>query len=283
MNNIKNILVPVDFSGESEAALKAANKLAIKLKAKVHVVNFSAFRPVVTPIYSGDSTSVLNSALHERQLEVETSQMLDQLRMKMERCLSPGLRSDLYIVRESMKQGIEDVLKENDIDLIVSGTVDEDGLLAQLTTSNTEKLIRNAGIPVLAVTEKEELLLDHILVATDLSTDLPNRLYGVCSILERMGAQIHIVNVNTTELLNEADILAKMSVLVQYLDLKNYKLHVVPDRKEINGILKLIKQINPGLILMKTYEKSAFWALFQGSLAEKVIRKTDVPVLVEQV
>lgn len=147
------------------------------------------------------------------------------------------------------------------------------------TGNNTEKLIRDSGIPVLAVSNYADIQLDDILIATDLSTDLPDRLYQLCRLLENHGSTIHFVNVNTTELLNEADILPKMSALVKHLKIRNYRIHVVSNRAEVAGIMKVVDQIKPGLILMKTYEKSGFWTFFHGSLAEKVIKETEKEII----
>lgn len=283
MKDIKNILVPIDFSEESVAGLKAANQLATKFKCTAHVVHFLPYHPVVTPIYPGDASMIVNSAVQEQQMEREKSHVLKKLKTEMDLYLSEGLRGQIYIVSDTLNSGMNDLLDDIEVDMIISGTSGESNLLEQFSGNNTEKLIRKSGIPVLAVSSYSDIQLDDVLIATDLSTDLPKRLYDVCRLLENHGATIHFVNVDTTQLLNEADILPKMTALVKSLNIKNYRIHIVSNRAEISGILKIVDQIHPGLILMKTYKKSNFWTIFEGSLAEKVIKETDVPVLVEQV
>lgn len=283
MKDIKNLLVPIDFTEESVAGLKAANQFAAKFKSKVHVVHFLPYHPVVTPVYPGDASMIVNSAVQEQQMEREKSHVLKKLKTEMDLYLSEGLRGQIYIVSDTLNSGMNDLLDDIKVDLIVSGTSGTNNLVEKFSGNNTEKMIRKSGIPVLAVSNYADVTLDDVLIATDLSTELPTRLYDMCRLLENHGATIHFVNVNTTELLNEADILPKMSALVKALQIDNYRIHIVSNKGEVNGIMKVVDQIHPGLILMKTYQKSNFWTFFEGSLAEKVIHETEVPVLVEQV
>ncbi|UXX79416.1 universal stress protein [Reichenbachiella carrageenanivorans] len=283
MKDIKNFLVPVDFSEESTTGLKAANQLATKFKGQVHVVHFLPYHPVVTPIYSGSASTAMSSALQEQQMEDEKTTVLKKLRQEMDKHLSEDLKGQLYIVNDSLASGINELLRDVEVDLVVSGTSGESHLLQHFMGNNTEKLIRESGIPVLAISQYADIHFDDVMIATDLSTELPDRLYDICRMLENHGATIHFVNVNTTELLNEADILPKMTALVKLLKIRNYRIHVVPNKAEIAGIMQVVEDIKPGLILMKTYEKSSFWTFFQSSLSEKVIKETDIPVLVEKV
>ncbi|MEP2026799.1 MAG: universal stress protein [Reichenbachiella sp.] len=283
MKDIKNLLVPIDFTEESVAGLKAANQFATKFKSQVHVVHFLPYHPVVTPVYPGDASMIVNSAVQEQQMEREKTHVLKKLKNEMDLYLSEGLRGQIYIVSDTLNSGMNDLLDDIKVDLIVSGTSGTNNLVEKFSGNNTEKMIRKSGIPVLAVSNYADITLDDVLIATDLSTELPTRLYDMCRLLENHGATIHFVNVDTTELLNEADILPKMSALVKALRINNYRIHIVSNKGEVNGIMKIVDQIHPGLILMKTYQKSNFWTFFEGSLAEKVIHETEVPVLVEQV
>ncbi|SMD32801.1 Nucleotide-binding universal stress protein, UspA family [Reichenbachiella faecimaris] len=283
MKNIKNLLVPIDFTEESVAGLKAANQFATKFKSQVHVVHFLPYHPVVTPVYPGDASMIVNSAVQEQQMEREKSHVLKKIKTEMDLYLSEGLRGRIYIVSDTLNSGMNDLLDDIEIDLIISGTSRDNNLLEKFSGNNTEKMIRKSGIPVLAISNYADINLNNVLIATDLSTELPGRLYDMCRLLENHGATIHFVNVDTTQLLNEADTLPKMTALVKSIGLRNYRIHIVSNKAEVNGILNIVDQIHPGLILMKTYQKSNFWTFFEGSLAEKVIKETDVPVLVEQV
>ncbi|MDW3209486.1 MAG: universal stress protein [Reichenbachiella sp.] len=283
MKDIKNLLVPIDFTKESVAGLKAANQFATKFKGKVHVVHFLPYHPVVTPVYPGDNSMSVNKVVQEQQMEREKIHVLRKLKTEMDLYLSEDLRGQIYIVSDTLNSGMNDLLDDIKVDLIVSGTSGSSNLIEKFSGNNTEKMIRKSGIPVLAVSNYADVSLDDVLIATDLSTELPTRLYDMCRLLENHGATIHFVNVNTTELLNEADILPKMSALVKALKIRNFRIHIVSNKGEVNGIMKVVDKIHPGLILMKTYQKSSFWTFFEGSLAEKVIHETEVPVLVEQV
>jgi nucleotide-binding universal stress UspA family protein len=138
-----DILVPTDGSEFASAAVDHAVAIAAQFDAHVHAVNVvdinaAAFSPSYTPpteILEGltsagqEATEAVASAAREADLAATTE-------------VRKGIPSDELL----------DYADEADVDLITMGTAGRAGLSRYLVGSTTERLLRRADVPVLAVT-----------------------------------------------------------------------------------------------------------------------------------
>lgn len=144
MPAIRRILVPVDFSPPSKAALEYANFLAASFGAAVHVLH--VWEP---PGYVGPDTLAFapfpagrpgweqtrRDALHEMEHFVGSHPGSPALRVEA------GEPSDLIL----------HVAREGDFDLIVMGTQGRTGLARLLIGSVADAVLRRATCPVLTI------------------------------------------------------------------------------------------------------------------------------------
>ena len=140
---VRRILVPVDFSEPSLAALRYATDLARSLKASldvVHVVEAVAYAPMV-------GSAVDLGRLREEQ-ERAARTRLDRLGAKLGKRL--GRRHRALRVGNAASS-ITDEAKRRRSDLIVMATQSRHGLGRLLLGSVAERVVRTAGCPVLIV------------------------------------------------------------------------------------------------------------------------------------
>ena len=138
---VKNILVPIDFSTASDAALMYGRALARRFGARLHVLHVveNAFlRPTVA-----DPHAVEASAL-QRLSEQLTDDDRDHLRVA-----AATVKSDAPAVE------IAAYAKASGIDLIVMGTHGRSGVSHLLIGSVAERVVRTAPCPVLTVRHPE--------------------------------------------------------------------------------------------------------------------------------
>ncbi len=138
---IRRILVPVDFSEPSLAALRHAVELARAFKATVdvlHVVEAVAYAPMVGP------TVDLERLREER--ERGARHQLDQLVAT----LGKGVGRKHALLRVgTAARSIVDEAKRRGSDLIVMATQGRHGVGRWLLGSVAERVVRTAGCPVL--------------------------------------------------------------------------------------------------------------------------------------
>jgi nucleotide-binding universal stress UspA family protein len=148
--NFKKILVPVDFSKCSGAALDYAMRLAKALDAKIEVVHAFEMPTLVPPhvvVVMGEVQASLSEHAERearRQFEAFLTEHGVTRETPRELLLGPA---GLTIVER---------LASKDVDLVVMGTHGRTGLRRWVMGSTAEKVLREAPCPVLTVRTKEE-------------------------------------------------------------------------------------------------------------------------------
>jgi nucleotide-binding universal stress UspA family protein len=152
---LKRILVPVDFSETSAAALRYGVELARGFKARLHLLHVPE-HPTEAE-YPIGLFETMQSAAHGR----------------LRHLLSDADANELH-PQCSMRMGtppeeIVDYAQEHDIDLIVMGTHGRTGLARVILGSVAERVVRTAPCPVLTVHYPERrLVVPSVVIETPL-------------------------------------------------------------------------------------------------------------------
>ncbi len=143
MTTPKTILVPVDFSEASDAALDYAVELAAKLGAKVHVLHAYEIPVVGFP----DGVLVATADIAGRILNASQGALDEALAKHKNR----GAEITASLRQADPRDAILAVAKELGADLVVMGTHGRRGLARALLGSVAESVVRTSGVPVLTV------------------------------------------------------------------------------------------------------------------------------------
>lgn len=280
---ITNIVVPFDFSESSFDSLSYASKLAMKFRAKVHLM------AIQDPGLWAPSTVTRDSVLGElasNQYPMEIAgeqQMKEKLFHVMKEQVFTTVQGKITIIYKDFYEAFDHFVGENKVDLVIVGSKDESTFWDHFTGSLTQDLIQNTDIPLLNIGTEHSIDMSNILIVTDLSSEIPERLLQASRIFQHEGARLHLAHVCKKGQLEESEITDRLIDYAWSNQLGKPRLHVKTSDDFIEGLDEIIAIVNPDLILMKTYDKSAFWSFFEGRLAEKVIKNVDVPVMAEKV
>jgi nucleotide-binding universal stress UspA family protein len=161
---LRKILLPTDFSPESEQAIAYAQSLAHAYQARVHVVNVVDLFP-----YSLAATREAS----EKRLELlhKSKGRLDDFMLAHR--LDPKYFEPAVLTGEVFA-AVEDFVRSGDIDLIILGSRGDSGLRRLFDGSVAEEIFRSARSPVLITGPQtrepgRDGLFQRILYATDLS------------------------------------------------------------------------------------------------------------------
>jgi len=146
----KKILLPTDGSKYAEKAAKHAIWIASHSNAEVIALNVVDTSSLVGLPAEDLTVRVTEILKEEGQKSLETiTNIMEQLEKEK------GLKTDVKIISISKEGSPADVIlktvEEEDVDLIVMGTSGKHGLDRFLLGSVTEKVVRSAKCPVLAV------------------------------------------------------------------------------------------------------------------------------------
>jgi nucleotide-binding universal stress UspA family protein len=144
MFKFKSILVPTDFSEQFMLSLNYAKELAQSSDAVLHIIHV-----VEHNVYPADLGITQASFIDlELELNKKSTEQLDKIKMELE---STGIKTILKICSGRASDKIIEYAFENKIDLICIATHGRSGLEHFLFGSTTEKVLRKAPCPVLAV------------------------------------------------------------------------------------------------------------------------------------
>jgi nucleotide-binding universal stress UspA family protein len=140
---IRTIVVAVDFSRHSDAAVDAAIDLARHFAAKVHVVHaFALPIPLVTPY---------EVTIPEPYVEQTRKAAADKLAAVVARIREAGVAVDAELGEVPAAAAVVRAAESCDADLVVVGTRGHTGVKHLLLGSTAERTVRLAPCPVLTV------------------------------------------------------------------------------------------------------------------------------------
>ena len=140
----RHILVPLDFSTDSERALDYALELASIFQARLTLLHVMHI-PVMVEV-----------DLHAYLPKIETAAR-QQIEACQQRVQAAGLTSDMVLVRGVPFQDIVETARDRQVDLIVMGTHGRTGLPHAFLGSVAEKVVRLAPCPVLVTRQAADI------------------------------------------------------------------------------------------------------------------------------
>lgn len=213
MYKIEQVLVPVDFSSFSRAALSFARSLG-EHPPRVHLAHILApWRPYLRRAFFP------YAALGEDDVEFE-QELMEEARRSLLKHLQIELDKEKFIADFSLEYGnIRDTLaaraRKIGPDLIVMGAYGEGGVQPHLLGSTAEKLLRSAHAPTLLVRDFGRTpAVKHIVVGVDLSPNSPSIISRALSLALLLGADLQLVYVLPDPLLGDTNKLLARAIKV---------------------------------------------------------------------
>ncbi|MEP2024773.1 MAG: universal stress protein [Reichenbachiella sp.] len=274
---MQTIAVPYDFSEYAEAALDFAVQVSKKSQAKIKLIHVIEYPLATTFNVTGEIES------DDPMDKIFTLELIKKTNEKLNTILSQfenTVAIDKVVLMGNAYDGITDQLEEIKADLIVMGTKGATGLKELLVGSNTEKIVRNADCPVLAIHEKCDIgTIKNVVFPSDLDGTHSKVLDTFKYYQELFDAKIHLVWVDTPHNSVNADLAKeRLEILAQKNDLKNYEVHISKAFHPEEGILTFGWQIKADMIAMSTHSHKGLIHLLVGSVAEDVVNHSKVPV-----
>ncbi len=149
----KRILVPIDFSPPSDAALEYARSVAARYGAALQLLHVA--EDPYRAFYSGEVFVPEIEGLRDEILADTSRRLMERLR--------PSDVTELHASAESIigtpAGSIVEYAGGHDIDLIVMGTHGRGGMAHLLIGSVAERVVRTAPCPVLTVREPRKAVV----------------------------------------------------------------------------------------------------------------------------
>lgn len=277
---LHNILMAVDFSPSSEAALAYASVVARRYGSRIYLAHI--IRPDVYQLVSPEAMeTVLDQARHYAEEELAKILVSGQLR---------GIPHQVLLGQGELWTVFSKLIKEHEIDLAVVGTHGRTGLEKILIGSVAERVFRLASCPVLTVGPRvpgelpESAHLRRVFYATDFTPASGRAAAYALSLAQEHQAQLTVAHVvdrgREAERSEEGEIRDRLRALVP----AEAELWCTPNYAVEYGspsevILKMAAERKADLIVLGVRQPSYAFSHLPPATAYKVVCRAHCPVL----
>lgn len=269
---MKKILVPCDFSDPAIQAFKFAVDIANKSGGEIYLLNV-----VELPVLH-DSVLMPTLSFEEAFIvDLKASAEKNFKKMK-EKWAKEGPRIHAFVEYGGTTPTIRQFVEDKKVDLVIMGTHGASGLKDFLIGSNTEKIVRTSGVPVIAVKQKVKEI-KNIVFPNVLVNEQEELTMQVKNLQSFFKAKLHLLYVNTPALFKrDAETREAMKAFAKRYMLKDYTLNIYNDLSEEDGVTNFSKDMNADLVAMGTHGRRGISHLMMGSVAEDIVNHLQCPI-----
>ena len=186
---MKKIVVPIDFSEQSDYALKVAASLAKKYDAEILALHMLELNQAM--VTSSEGFHPEQTVFLIKLAEKRFNEFLNKSYLK-------GIKITPVVKHFKVFSEVNDVAKKNDADMIVMGSHGTDGLKEIFVGSNAERVVRNADIPVLVIKkEHTDFKVDKFLFACGFKDESLVAFQKAKDFAKLLSAELKLVYINT--------------------------------------------------------------------------------------
>lgn len=271
---MKNILVPTDFSDQAEKALKVAAQLARKFDGEIYLLHMLELPLQLIDPVNGSSHNLPEAIFFMKLAHQRFAKIMKEPYLK-------GLKVHETVEFHRAFDGIMEIGKEKNCDLIVMGSHGASGFQEMFIGSNTEKVVRHSEIPVLVIkNEIPEFKIKNFIFASDANPDHKPLLKKALNFAKTLGATLHLLFVNTpNEFVTSKIAHKKMEEFAEDFESENLQIHIYNDISVEQGILNFANKLDAGLIGIGTHGRKGLAHFFNGSISEDLVNHANRPVV----
>ena len=270
--NMKKILVPTDFSQHAENALRVAAQIAKENNSEIILLHMLELPRQEIDLIGGSSIP---------EIMLFKKKAFSSLEKLANEDFLDGIKISEIVQFEKAFDGILDVSRKNDVNLIVMGSHGTSGFQELFIGSNTEKVVRISEVPVLIIKNRiKEFKASNLVFASDFSPEIKKPFQQLIEFADLFNSHLNLVMINTPNSFKPTHVAKKtMNDFMDEFSNTNYSLHVYSDSNIEKGILNFANSIDADLIGMCTHGRTGFARFFNGSISEDLVNHAVRPVI----
>ncbi len=275
---IKKILCPLEINEISGNLLATASFMAKSFNAHLYLLHVVEKIDVSMAKILGYEDKVKDFV--EEEGKKKESYMLEKIK-ELEK---DGLKVEARIRYGRPYKEILETAEELNCDLIIMGTQKEEGIKLYFIGSNTWRVIERKKFPVLTIRGSFNKPPKNILVPLDLSELSFKAIDYANGFSKKFNSNLFFLHVLIIlESMAKWEAVDRIENEVKRKIGKKVKnessIIVLKSPDAASGILKTVEDISVDLIIMTTHGRGGVEKALFGSVTEKIIRSSEVPVL----
>jgi nucleotide-binding universal stress UspA family protein len=270
---MNKILVNTDFTKYADYAVMSAASLCEQTGAQLillHVVN----RPL-----NADDDSYEN--YHDMP---RGTTIISNVKNRLDAIVNQYQLKNAKVIYELRYDVFKTILKHADrhqVDLIVMGAYGSSWSEGSLIGSNTERVMRQAEMPVLIVKEKfKDFNIENMVLASEFHGEIYKVFPKMKKVIDLFDTKIHLLKINTPSRFQRTnDSLKLMEEFSKEFNLQGCSINTYNDLTIEDGIINFTKAIQADLVAITP---DGLWRLaniFQKNITDRLIKKSVKVIL----
>jgi nucleotide-binding universal stress UspA family protein len=270
----KRILVPLNFTSQSDAALHHAMSIAMAINGMITCLHVNEEPDFITAQFLSKEMAVKIRRAAEETLSVKVNKILS---------LEHKAPFELIVASGKVHEKIMEKAADLNASLIIMGKSDSEDIPTSHLGLNTKHIIAKAQIPVLTVCTAKHTGNNRILLPLDLSKEIEVKLLKAIEMARMLESAVFVFSVSQSDLASLKTLYqGRLQEIRQIFDTEGIPCdaHVSVSKNTIpEAILMQARKIDAGLIMMMTQQEKRFTDFFIGSTVQQIINETEIPVL----
>ena len=260
----EKILLPLDLSEASEIVVPYASELAGKFGSELILYH-------VRPPEREDLEHLFMDYLN-RQAET--------IKQNIKKNASKEVNVTIKIAAGAPEQNICELINSNKIDLVIMASVSSSGLkIGKTLGSVVDHICHTVPVPVMLIRPRRAQLTGKRLLFNNLLLPLDGSILSKLAV--PVAEQVIESNYASANEAEESRVLAELMTVEEELKENGITVghRITSGIDAAKEIIQISKDVDANLIVMSTHGRSGLNRWMMGSVAEKVLRYGDVPLL----
>jgi nucleotide-binding universal stress UspA family protein len=268
--NTLHITVPIDLSSSSINALEYAIHLAKRIKAYVKVVHF--YHPVVNEI----DGNIFVDPNEEKERREKFESFISEISSRHASAVSDGVILDSEFLSGFTTEGLIQLSKDEDTQLIIMGATGNGKLSKKIFGSISTEIARRSECPVLLVPEAYQAFrFDRMGIALESSKMNKQDLRFISLLSDKIDTQLEVITVTD----DAEDLVPWELELDNISNNKIIKGRYIYNEKVLEGLEEYVSE-GVDLLIMTTKKRNVFESIFHKSVSRNMAINSKIPLLI---
>jgi len=267
------ILIPTDFSVQSEFAYLMVKKLEEKINTEIHFLHVLVVPDTVTMDEIGNISTCgeIDVTYVEKQKEIAERKLAN-----LKNLYGTDINTKLLLGKTT--DAIVEYAVSAKMDLVVMGTKGAWGLKEKLSGTDTQMVARKSSVPVLSLMcDRSDLKINHLLLVHDFSKPTTENLTLMHKILKAFNPMLHLLQIVSGEVDSvKSEVELNMQQFANLNSIEKFECHIINDKDVENGVIHFNQMNNMDMICIGTHGKGG---LLHQSATEKLINHLFKPII----